>query len=225
MLSQLNESPKPRERRLFLVSLIPVVIGCSLHLLIAGITLSNRGVLAGSEYLTTVFAPQMIMFFIFYKRVVIPYMANGFENQIRFRSHTAILFITFLAVGFCSNIYFPGIEDRQPYWVSLLYWVFTAALGLVLIFSYNYVFHHERLKAKEALQQAERAKAEIDLLKRQINPHFLFNVMNNLYGLIEMRDNRASQLLSRLSKLLRYLLFDSSNPYVPLSKEQLTPLV
>jgi hypothetical protein len=65
----------------------------------------------------------------------------------------------------------------------------------------------------------ERIKAEIQNLKSQLNPHFLFNTLNNIYSLIAISQERAQGAVLDLSKLLRYVLYESSQPLVPLEKE------
>jgi len=56
-------------------------------------------------------------------------------------------------------------------------------------------------------------------LKSQLSPHFLFNVLNSLYGLSLKRDDRVSPMILKLSDLLRYSLYETSNHFVPLQSE------
>ena len=56
-------------------------------------------------------------------------------------------------------------------------------------------------------------------LKSQLNPHFLFNTLNNIYSLIAFSPEKAQEAVHDLSRLLRYVLYDSSQPMVPLEKE------
>ena len=65
----------------------------------------------------------------------------------------------------------------------------------------------------------KRAEAELQNLKSQLNPHFLFNTLNNIYSLIAFSPERAQEAVHDLSRLLRYVLYDSSQPMVPLEKE------
>jgi len=66
----------------------------------------------------------------------------------------------------------------------------------------------------------ENIQLEFNFLKAQLNPHFLFNTMNNIYGLIIKGDrDRSANLVSRLSELLRYILYDSTGDSAPLAKE------
>ncbi len=74
---------------------------------------------------------------------------------------------------------------------------------------------------EKALIQLEKAKleTEIKFLKSQINPHFLFNALHNIYGLTIIQPDRASEQLVKLSDILRYMLYDSNAEKVPLQRE------
>ncbi len=61
--------------------------------------------------------------------------------------------------------------------------------------------------------------AELNLLKAQMNPHFLFNTLNNLYGLSVKKSDHLPDLMLRLSNLLRYSLYETHHTTVPLTNE------
>lgn len=71
---------------------------------------------------------------------------------------------------------------------------------------------------KLELELAARRK-ELDYLKEQMHPHFLFNALNNLYGLTLEKSDEAPELVLKLSRLLEYMLYESSRPLVPLCGE------
>lgn len=75
--------------------------------------------------------------------------------------------------------------------------------------------------AETARRELERSRTEAELqnLKSQLNPHFLFNTLNNIYSLIQLDADRAQSVVHDLSRLLRYVLYDSSRPTVPLRAE------
>ena len=73
-------------------------------------------------------------------------------------------------------------------------------------------------KERKQLEQ-ERTEAELKNLKNQLNPHFLFNTLNNIYSLIAISPERAQSAVLELSKLLRYVLYENTQPYVPMEKE------
>lgn len=76
------------------------------------------------------------------------------------------------------------------------------------------------LKQQETIQVArEKAKAELQLLKAQIQPHFLFNTLNNIYFFTLTSPQKAPQMLIKLTDMLRYIINECNQPFVPLEKE------
>ncbi|OQP68633.1 sensor histidine kinase [Niastella populi] len=65
----------------------------------------------------------------------------------------------------------------------------------------------------------ERRKAELMHLKSQVNPHFFFNMLNNLYGLIKTDPQKAEVLVLKLSDIMRYGIYEAQNERVVLEKE------
>ncbi len=65
----------------------------------------------------------------------------------------------------------------------------------------------------------EKAKAELLLLKSQINPHFFFNVLNNLYGLVAKDSKQAQELILKLSDMMRYSIYEGERETVALEEE------
>jgi hypothetical protein len=74
---------------------------------------------------------------------------------------------------------------------------------------------------QQAYQQIDKEKlqAELQLLKSQVHPHFLFNTLNNLYALTLSKSDQSPAVVLKLSELLRYMLYDCNAPEVPLMKE------
>ena len=74
-------------------------------------------------------------------------------------------------------------------------------------------------RKKEAMLQREKQAAELRFLKAQTHPHFLFNTLNNLYGLVRRDDPRAAGYILKLSDVVRYILQECSSERIPLEKE------
>ncbi|WP_022822050.1 sensor histidine kinase [Hymenobacter norwichensis] len=77
------------------------------------------------------------------------------------------------------------------------------------------------LRGQRNRREMERQQLLIELamLKTQINPHFLFNTLNNIYSLTSRKSDKAPEAVLRLSEIMRYLLYESSTDTVPLSRE------
>ena len=67
--------------------------------------------------------------------------------------------------------------------------------------------------------KADKAKAELTLLKNQINPHFFFNTLNNLYGLAVEKSEQAPAMILKLSEMMRYTIYEGKADYVALEDE------
>ncbi len=76
------------------------------------------------------------------------------------------------------------------------------------------------IKKEENTQlEKEKLKAELEVLKGQLQPHFLFNTLNNLYSLILQQSKQAPEVVLKLSELLRYMLVETANSKILLTKE------
>lgn len=78
-------------------------------------------------------------------------------------------------------------------------------------------WYHQRKQTIEAEQQ--RTVAELKLLKAQLHPHFLFNTLNNLYSHTLEFSPKSPEIVLKLSDLLRFMIYESNTPHIPLSKE------
>lgn len=80
----------------------------------------------------------------------------------------------------------------------------------------------QRLRQNESTQkeiEKARVDSELAFLKNQISPHFFFNALNNIYGLIAIDSDKAQQSVEKLSGLMRYLIYDSNIETIELQKE------
>lgn len=103
-------------------------------------------------------------------------------------------------VYFIDNIFYGG---RYIMWATLLW----------LIIKYEKINHE-----KNIIQQ-EKNKAEVSFLQTQMNPHFLFNNLNNIYSLVYLRSPLALSAIQKMSQLMRYIIKDSTKDIIPLAKE------
>jgi len=134
----------------------------------------------------------------------------------------AILLVSTLVVEqMISNmIIFSG----GPIWVMVSPRLFlnTALSFFYLGISFVYCFARswwQNEQQKSALVQ-EKLTTELAFLKAQVNPHFLFNTLNNLYSMASKTDSpELAHGIERLSQLMRYMLYDSNSETVPLDKE------
>ena len=96
---------------------------------------------------------------------------------------------------------------------------FTVALGSLTVASVKMIKEHMLSKQKAERLEREKSKAELNFLKAQIHPHFLFNTLNNLYTLTLQKSDEAPKTVVKLSEMLDYMLYQCNDPKVPISKE------
>jgi len=89
---------------------------------------------------------------------------------------------------------------------------------LIVLFIYGVKWMIGEIRLINELKN-ERAKAELLHLKSQVNPHFFFNMLNNLYGLVDKDAKKAQALILRLSDMMRYGIYDGQNDTVMLKEE------
>lgn len=108
---------------------------------------------------------------------------------------------------------FPSItQHRQAVWsLFVIVETFSFAVGLL---SQANIQRSRRLQL-----EAERERAEIELYKAQVKPHFMFNTLNSLYGLFLTGNSRALESLEKYISMMRYIHLSTAKNYVPLSDE------
>ena len=92
--------------------------------------------------------------------------------------------------------------------------------SVVIVSSVLVIIHQFFIKVNESKQmEIEKIKSELNFLKTQLQPHFLFNTLNNIYSFIINDSNDATEALKKLSTLLRYIIYECDQPLVQLEKE------
>ncbi len=97
---------------------------------------------------------------------------------------------------------------------------FSSIMAIVLLSIVYRMFSQKILREKqEAALRNENLLSEMKFLKSQVNPHFLFNSLNNIYTLVLIKHDKAPVMLMKLSEMLRYMLYECNDELVPLEKE------
>jgi len=81
------------------------------------------------------------------------------------------------------------------------------------------IYHNVRLRQTAQQLRIEKQSAELNYLKSQTNPHFLFNTLNNIYSLARDKSDLAPESILRLSKILRYMLYETSGSYIAIEQD------
>ncbi len=100
---------------------------------------------------------------------------------------------------------------------------FQKLLVVLLIIGLNIAIKllFKSMRDERQMKELEKRtlQTELENLKHQLNPHFFMNTLNNIHALIDIDSEKAKETVIELSKLMRYILYDSSLPAVPLEKE------
>ena len=110
----------------------------------------------------------------------------------------------------------PGMPPGWLFFLrDMLSLVFTIGLSAAIRMSARWTQNEAARKEAER----NRTEAELKNLRNQLNPHFLLNTLNNIYALIAFNCDKAQEAVQELSKLLRHVLYDNQQTFVPLEKE------
>ncbi len=136
----------------------------------------------------------------------------------------------FALFTYVSDLFSPFGPPRQPrsFWESFLgratsqfhidLLIYAATLGVSYAVSYYFRFRERELRATQL--ETQLAQAQLQTLKMQLHPHFLFNTLNAIAGLVrDSRNKAAVDMLAGLSDLLRYTLENAGKHEVPLKEE------
>jgi len=106
--------------------------------------------------------------------------------------------------------------SKEQYFISaLIITLFFMMLGYAFRLATN---SYQMEQARKTLE-TEKLNAELAFLKSQINPHFLFNSLNNIYSLAYQKSDKAPEAILKLSEIMRYMLYESNDDKVSLEDE------
>lgn len=130
---------------------------------------------------------------------------KGFEEELRMRE------------SIIERMFHPNnFNPFSPRNVGIVY-------GILFVFSLSIIIRFfERTKLEERRNselQKEKISSELEYLKQQINPHFLFNALNSIYSLTILNSENSSDAVLKLSSILRYMLYETDKDKVQLSDE------
>ena len=161
---------------------------------------------------------------------VVYFLVPRFTRKGRFKQLINILLFSFLLLYLGTYVWFryvrfdPAMNSMPRY--GFFYFSFytninftgaipTCCLMLAIKFYKNWYIKQRR----SAQLSRENIQAELQLLKAQVHPHFLFNTLNNIYSFVLNKDNRAAGLVDKLAGMIDYMRTEGERSLVPLEKE------
>ena len=181
--------------------------------------------LEGRMVANLVNVPLFMLAYYFLRYVQIPYLYNQ-GKMIQFV--LSIIVSSFVIGSICRingilwmDEYFGRGEEDIPFITMGAYLLKTVRYYTPAMAILAWESHQERRKELERMQLLEKEKIanELKFLKAQINPHFLFNTLNNLYSYVVNQSPKAPDMIMQLSGILDYVLYKSQKKEVPLCSE------
>ena len=148
-------------------------------------------------------------------------------------SYLLISIAMLVAIFYPLEYYYDRLQ-LLPYYAKDMYivhgrasftdltWYWNVVLGLFMMganCSIKLIFKNMRDEQKMVEMERQSLQAEMDYLKYQINPHFFMNTLNNIHALIDIDSEAAKSTVIELSKMMRYVLYDSENAHTNLVQE------
>ncbi len=192
----------------------------------------NYTILEGSKLFETLSIFQIFLIFSsrFFVYAPLVYFNNlillpNFLNQRKY-----ILYIVSIAALIVSGLFYirftvyqittfiPQLDSSPKMYPPAAY-VFSAVTFILGFTMSKYAYDFYNKKQNEQILHKENLLSELDVLKSQVNPHFLFNALNTIYGLSIKNSEDTSNSIMQLSNILRYNLYECNTDQVLLSKE------
>ncbi len=134
--------------------------------------------------------------------------------------YVMVLLLTIAVIIVLDNTFNNLIEFRRrifakapPITIFISIFIIAVSTSIKLVQKW---FEHE---ANQKNMVHEKTNSELALLKSQVNPHFLFNTLNGIYSLANAKSDKTAHAVFKLSQLMRYMLDESKQEFVPLSSE------
>ncbi len=148
--------------------------------------------------------PLLILFWLGVGYLVLPEFFKKYRVAI-FSVYGFVIAYNFFLFNIASN---PG-ENHRLYLANFMF---------IPIPVFAALWVYEQWRWLRTLQ-ADKGKAELALLKSQINPHFFFNTLNNLYGLVVEKSEKAPEVVLKLSDMMRYTIYEGKEDVVTVKDE------
>jgi two-component system, LytTR family, sensor kinase len=122
------------------------------------------------------------------------------------------------SIGILLHVYIPLRSDAWS--LDEVCYHFPYSVMSIFFFAIiRHVHDYNKLKADAQQLRIEKQEAELNFLKSQTNPHFLFNTLNNIYALARDKSDLTPESVLRLSKILRFMLYETGSGDIHLEQE------
>lgn len=162
--------------------------------------------------------------FIFFERTL-PFLGHNWK-RVFIAPFVLLATLLLFSFGLCAwrqigtllGIYFPLMTFEDP----LEGVTQIASFGIPSLFFFGigkHIYDYRKLKQTALRLRVEKQEAELNYLKSQTNPHFLFNTLNNIYSLAKDKSDLAPDSILRLSEILRFTLYKTGGSFIEIGQE------
>jgi two-component system LytT family sensor kinase len=163
---------------------------------------------------------------LFFAYVTVYWILPKYIEKLRFVQSTIAMAAAFFVTGlivhilFMMNGIYPNEEERFFWNFPIIFLrAFYCVLKACIFIVFKLLIVWSKTQKRVSEMEKNRVESELKMLKDQVNPHFMFNTLNNLYGLIEKSPVRARESVLGLSGILHYMLYESNQPTVQIDRE------
>ncbi|MDR3711921.1 MAG: histidine kinase [Puia sp.] len=198
------------------------------------VTLGNP-VKAAVEIFTTPFFVKFSFYVVFQALAVcfnLYYLIPKFLEKGRFTAYFVCMTLTIgvaalcIVPGYYLSAHFYGKTLQEVYGVNTCFYILfmgaplsSTVASMTLGMSIKLTKSWMQTKKRQQMLEKEKLETELNFLKYQFNPHFLFNTINSIFFLIHKNPDMASDSLAKFSDLLRYQLYECNDAQIQVSKE------
>jgi sensor histidine kinase YesM len=185
--------------------------------------ISLYGVGLGECLFMLVYAATQIPMMYFHLYVLVPKLLNR-RYYVLYGVSTVALVFSYSYVNYTlltmipANVSSAGLMDYIGQ-LNPRYDIFEGFFTLVITYALKYAGQAVSSQNKLLQLQKDNLILELNALKSQINPHFLFNTLNNIYSLSLRKSDKAPEMILKLSDMMRYVLYECNSGAVPIEKE------
>ena len=178
-------------------------------------------------FLVSIIITDIPVFYYYYLRAVPRFLVG--KKIWKFLLWTAVVLLVYPVARYGIDLvfaeYYPDnlmplsniatVNFKTVYGIRALAALFVIAMAAIGKFTFDW-FENTRIRRE---LENQNLISELAFLKSQINPHFLFNTLNNIHTLAYKKADGAPEAIMKLSELMRYMIYESDMEFVPLTKE------
>lgn len=199
--------------QLFIVGMV-IVMPLLFVLLVSGGNINPRMILRIS---IGWFVPLSVIYFVnFY--LLAPYLFLKKRYWLFILANVPFIFVVNYWMFTVNTAELPDVA-REGFYANMAIIILFDVLVAFVAVAIRYVMRTHALRLEVEEKQRQNKEAELAWLKNQLNPHFLFNTLNNISSLTQIDPDQAQDSIAQLSDLLRYAMYDTDKDLVPVDDE------